>query len=195
MWAKFKTSPETGVLTAKNADERAIAFANNAFVVDPDLVSKKVARRVMKVNGKEVIQEVKLNGNWKVEAGQVAGKDGKPYVGDYDLLGVAPIKSPASNVSLVPNDVINGDWNGPWVKRYSEAINKRLDKPRVLHGAQDAYGGKPEYRGLTDDTAYAVFPDASTFVMRGKPFMITSGELQSPLISHLLVISITNCRW
>ena len=44
----------------------------------------------------------------------------------------------------------------------------RLDEPRVLHGAQDAYGGKPEYMGLTNDTAYAVFPDGRTFIMEGK---------------------------
>lgn len=168
MWAKFKTSADTGVLTTRNTEERAIAMANEAFVVDADLVAKRMARRVVKVNGKEVIQEVKLNGAWKVEAGQVVGKDGKPYVGDYDLLGVAPMKSPGSNVSLVPDDIINGDWNGPWVKKYAEALNKRLDKPRVLHGAQDAYGGKVEYRGLTDDTAYAVFPDGSTLVMQGR---------------------------
>ena len=42
---------------------------------------------------------------WDVKQGQVLAPDGKPIVGDYDLLGVAPVKSPGSNVSLVPDDV------------------------------------------------------------------------------------------
>ena len=38
----------------------------------------------------------------------------------------------------------------------------------VLHGAQDGYGGNPKYMGLTDDTAYAVFPDGRTYIMEGR---------------------------
>ena len=167
-WAQFKTSSETGVLTAKSADEYQLVFKNNHFVVHADQVTRRTARRVTTQNGKDVIEEVPLNGTWKVEAGQVVAKDGKPIVGDYDLLGVAPIKSPGRNISTVPDDVTYGDWTGPDVEKYADAVNKRFDQPRVLHGAQDQYGGTPKYRGLTDDTAYAVFPDGRTYIMEGR---------------------------
>jgi hypothetical protein len=122
------------------------------------------------VNGARVEMELIQNPFWDVRPGQVLAPDGKPIVGDYDLLGVAPIKSPGSNVNLVPDDLAYGDWNGPWTKKYTEAVNRkgRLDEPRVLHGAQDGYGGNPKYGGLTDDTAYAVFPDGRTYIMEGR---------------------------
>jgi hypothetical protein len=170
MWAKFKTSSETGVLTAKNASERMIAYENGAFVVHPDTIAKRTARRVSIQNGKEVVEEIPLaNMNqWTLEPGQVVFKDGKPVVGDYDLLGAAPVKSPGSSVALVPENTAYGDWNGPVVKKYANAFNSKLKEPMVLHGAQDQYGGIEKYMGLTDDTAYAVFPDGKTFIMRGK---------------------------
>jgi hypothetical protein len=163
MWAKFKSDPNTGVLTAKNADEIATAHKNGHFTMAAD------GKAYRTVAGKTEVLEVK-NPFWEVKPGQVLAPDGKPIVGDYDLLGVAPVKSPGSNVSLVPDDVAYGDWSGPWVKKYADAVNKkgRLDEPRVLHGAQDAYGGNPKYMGLTDDTAYAVFPDGRTYVMEGR---------------------------
>lgn len=168
MHYKFKTSAETGALTAKTAKDVATAYKHGDFVVDADLVAR---RKVMRA-GKEVTEELKLqNPVWKLEKGQVIDPKSKlPYVGDYDLLGVAPIKSPGSSVALVPDDVVFGDWTGPWVKKYAGAVNKpgRLDRPRVLHGAQDQYGGNPNYVGLTDDTAYAVFPDGRSYIMEGR---------------------------
>jgi hypothetical protein len=170
MWAKFKTSAETGVLTAKDAGERAVAFKNGAFVVEAETIGTRTARRTVMKDGKEVVEEVALKNmnGWRLEPGQVVMADGKPIVGDYDLLGAAPIESPGSSVSLVPEDTAYGDWNGPAVKKYAKAVNDKLEEPMVLHGAQDSYGGNPEHMGLTPDTAYAVFPDGRTYVMRGK---------------------------
>jgi hypothetical protein len=170
MWAKFKTKVETGVLTAANDAERAIAFQNGAFVVEADTMGRRVACRTIMKNGAEVVEEVKLANmsKWNLEPGQVVMADGKPIVGDYDLLGAAPVESPGSNVSLVPENTAVGDWNGPAVKKYAEAANANMGKKMVLHGAQDAYGGNPKYMGLTDDTAYAIFPDGRTFLMRGR---------------------------
>jgi hypothetical protein len=170
MWAKFKTDPNTGVLTASNKidaktglSEIDLAYSKGHFVMKADGKAYKV------VGGNTEVMEVKRP-FWTVKEGQVLAPDGKPIVGDYDLLGVSPVSSPGSNVSLVPRDTEYGDWNGPWVKKYADAVNKpgRLDEPRVLHGAQDAYGGNPSYMGLTDDTAYAVFPDGSTVVLEGR---------------------------
>lgn len=165
MWAKFKTDAHTGVLTATNDAEKAIAHANGHFVMRADGKAYRV------VGGKTEVMEVKQP-FWTVKEGQVLAPDGKPIVGDYDLLGVAPVQSPGSNLSLVPDNPETGDWSGPWVKKYKDAVNGKFkaagDEPRVLHGAQDAYGGNPKYMGLTDDTAYAVFPDGSTVVLEGR---------------------------
>jgi hypothetical protein len=165
MWAKFKTSAETGVLTAKTQADVAIAHANGHFTIGPD----GLASRMIMKNGKPHMEVLKIDKPfWKTETGQVIAPDGKPIVGDYDLLGVAPIKSPGRNINVVPEDAAYGDWTGPDVIKYQKAVNGRMKEPRVLHGAQDGYGGNPKYMGLTDDTAYAVFPDGRTVILEGK---------------------------
>ncbi len=146
MWAKFSTSPKTGVLTASTEAHKNLAYENGAFVIHPDTISSRTAIRFTKgPNGKLIKETTKLEGDWTIEPWQVVGKDGKPFVGDYDLLGVAPIRSPGSNVSGVPKEMAYGDWTGPWVEKYRAAINRKLDKPRVLHGPLDAYGGPPSF--------------------------------------------------
>jgi hypothetical protein len=159
---KFKSSKVTGVLTATVDADIATAYANNYYVVEA-VDGKFVARRTVPRAGKTVTEELPLtNPYWNVEKGQVIAPNGNPVVGDYDLLGVLPLESPGRNIVAVPKNVEAGDWTGPDVQKYSDAVNKRLDQPRVLHGAQDGYGG------LTDDTAYAVYPDGQVYVMEGK---------------------------
>jgi hypothetical protein len=164
---KFKTSKDTGVLTAQTADDIALVEKHGYFLMGVDGVAR---RKIMK-EGKEVVEELRFkNPYWKVEKNQVIDPTlQKPVVGDYDLLGVAPLKSPGSSVAGVPKDIETGDWTGPWVQKYAAAANKQMgNPPRVLHGAQDQYGGVPKYMGLTDDTAYAVFPDGRVHIMTGK---------------------------
>ena len=157
----FKSSEKTGVLTATTPEHFALVKKHGYFTVDAD----GVARRTVMKNGKEVTEELPLkNPFWQVEKGQVIDpKLKKPVVGDYDLLGVAPMKSKGSNVASVPKDPVKGDWTGPHVDKAAAAVNKRLDQPRVLHGAQDQHNKI----GLGDDTAYAVFPDGSVHMMEG----------------------------
>jgi hypothetical protein len=162
MWAKFKTDPDTGVLTAKAWPEFATAHKNGFYTVGDDGKSM-----IMMVNGARKEAPLPKNTFWTVKPGQVIHPDGKPVVGDYDLLGVIPIKSPGRNITPVPKDPTKGDWLGPDVARYNEAVNLKLDKPRVLHGAQDQFHN-PEWGGFTDDVAYAVFPNGNTYVMAGK---------------------------
>lgn len=165
MWAKFKTSEETGVLTAKIPKEHELAHANGFFTVGHD----GLVHRAFMQNGKRQIEVLKVDKPfWKMEPGQVIARDGKPVVGDYDLLGVAPIKSPGRNINVVPEDAKFGDWNGPDVRKYAESVNSKIGKKRVLHGAQDGYGGDPKYVGLTDGVSYAVFPDGRVLVMESK---------------------------
>jgi hypothetical protein len=156
----FKSSPRTGVLMATEPEHVATAYRNGYFVVDADGVARNTAGGVTK--------ELQLkNPFWTVEKGQVIAANGKPVVGDYDLLGVMPLESPGSNVVGVPEDPMKGDWMGPYVEKYAKAVNGKFDQPRVLHGAQDQFS-HAKYGGLTNDTAYAVLPDGSTYVMEGR---------------------------
>ena len=159
---KFKSDPQTGVLTATTKEHFDLVYEHGYYTV----VSSNMAQRVVKKGGREVTETIPLNNTfWTVKPGQVIDpKLHKPVVGDYDMLGAVPMKSKGSNVSLVPKDPINGDWSGPVAERAAKAVNKRLDQPRVLHGAQDQH-----FRmGLSDDAAYAVFPDGSVHMMADK---------------------------
>jgi hypothetical protein len=162
MWAKFKSDEKTGVLTAKAWPEHAVAHQNGFYTVAPDGKSL-----FMMVNGVRKELPLPKNPFWPIKPGQVIHPDGKPVVGDYDLLGVLPIKSPGRNIVGVPKDTAKGDWTGPDVEKFAEAANRMLGSKRVLHGAQDGFHN-PLYGGFTDDVAYAVFPDGSTYVMAGK---------------------------
>lgn len=86
-------------------------------------------------------------------------------VGDYDGLG--PLEAPGRNLVPVPKDPVKGDWLGPDWERYMNTVNPKLDKFRVLHGAQDQFH-HPQWGGFTDDIAYAVFPDGRVVIMNGK---------------------------
>jgi hypothetical protein len=164
----FKTSKDTGVLTAKEQAHIETAYQHGDYVVDKDLVPR---RAVMK-DGKRVMEELKLNHpNWTLEQGQVIKPDGIPIVGDYDLLGFLPNESPGRVVVEVPpghkvGDV-KGDWVGPDVQRYQKAVNAKFDQPRVLHGAQDGFQ-HPTFGGLTDDTAYAVYGNGEAVILEGR---------------------------
>jgi hypothetical protein len=160
----FKSSPQTGVLTAAAPDQVAVATRNGYFLVEAD----GVARRTVMRGGKEVVEEMRLtNPYWRVETGQVIDPTGHPVVGDYDGLGALPLESPGRNVVPVPKDTAKGDWLGPDWERYMDVVNPKLDKMRVLHGAQDQFHN-PTWGGLTDDIAYAVFPDGRAVVLAGK---------------------------
>jgi hypothetical protein len=166
----FKSSRETGVLTAKEQAHIETAYKYGDYVVDEDLV----ARRTIIRDGQKVTEELKLNNPyWKVEKGQVIKPDGVPIVGDYDLLGFLPSESPGRNIARVPNghviDDVKGDWVGPDVERYQSALNSKFDKPgpRVLHGAQDQFSHS-QFGGFTDDIAYAVYGDGRAVIMEGR---------------------------
>lgn len=168
MWAKppWKSDPKSGILTAADAKQIDVVHRNGHFVAAGDGYAYR------SVPGQATPEKIKVDANFtsEVKEGHVLARDGKPIVGDYDLLGVAPVKSPGRNITVVPDDVEYGNWTGPDVEKYRAAVNRkgRLDEPRVLHGAQDGYGGNPQHMGLTDDTAYAVFPDGRTYVMEGR---------------------------
>ncbi len=158
--ARFKTSTRTGVLTATEPAHLAAAYDNGFYVIEADGVARRYS-------GGKVIGEFKpKNPFWTIEKDQVLDANGMPVVGDYDLAGVMPLESPGSNVVGVPANTKKGDWIGPHVERYKDAVNSRLDQPRVFAG-QDGFHD-PQYGGLTDDVAYAVFPDGTSIILDGK---------------------------
>jgi hypothetical protein len=160
----FKSSRETGVLTALEQSHINTAYEHGYFVVDKDLIARRLK------GGHLETLEIK-DPFWKVEKGQVIAADGKPVVGDYDLLAVLPEKSPGRNIAAVADgaypDSLEHDWAGPDTKKYAEALNGKLDQPRVLHGAQDQFQHS-KFGGLTDDTAYAVYGDGSVVILEGR---------------------------
>ena len=160
----FKSLEATGVLTAFAAIHYQIAYRAGYFVVQAD----GVARRNVGPMGARTAEELPLTDPyWPVQRGQVIHASGHPVVGDYDLLGVIPLDAPGRNIVVVPYNTAKGDWIGPDVARYNEAVNRRLDQPRVLHGAQDGFHNQ-DWGGFTNDVAYAVFPDRRTCVMTGR---------------------------
>lgn len=153
LFFKFHTSETTGIVMARNADEVAKVWAREYWVVGFD----GVARREVLRNGKRVMEKMETKGAfWKVEQGQVIDPVTKrPLVGDYDLMGIIDPSSPGRNIVLVAKEGETvSDAVSPIVKKFTDKINPKLDRPRVLHGAQDQYSG---YRG----GAAAFHPDGT----------------------------------
>jgi hypothetical protein len=149
----FNTNPATGILTATKEADKQLVYKSNYILVD----DQRVATRM--VNGK--LERVELKDTfWQLEPGQVIDpKYMKPVVGDYDLMGVFSMQSTGQNVTLaVVDDVATANRTSPIVEELSRNVNRRMDMPRVLHGAQDQYKG---FRG----GATAFFPDGTVVYM------------------------------
>jgi hypothetical protein len=137
---KFNTSPQTGVVSARNAADIQTAYKQGYYVIDAD----RVARRKVMRGGQEVTEEMRLDGAfWEVEAGQIIDPAlRKPVVGDYDLMGVMNPRNMGQNIALhARKDVNVEDISSPIVERFRSAVNKKMDMPRVMHGAQDQFAG------------------------------------------------------
>jgi hypothetical protein len=83
----------------------------------------------------------------------------KPVVGDYDLMGVFSPTAPGRNLTLVSSHgVPRENRTSPVVEQLTQTVNRKFDRPRVLHGAQDQYAGFR--KGAT-----AFFPDGTVQYM------------------------------
>ena len=137
---KAHTDSKTGIVTAVNQKEINAAYEANHYVVDADLVP----RRRVEVRGKIVTEELRLDRpKWDLKPGQVIDPDQKlPLVGDYDIHGVFDAANPTPNLVLHSSDGKTvKNFESPIVKRFRNAVNAKLDQPRMLHGAQDQYEG------------------------------------------------------
>jgi hypothetical protein len=163
----FRSNETTGVLTAFAAIQYQVAYRAGFYVVQAN--GARVACRYAGRGANRETFEIPLVNSpyWPVLRGQVIDPSGHPVVGDYDLLGVIPLESPGRNLVPVPANPAKGDWMGPDVARYVAAVNPRLDRPRVLHGAQDQFHNE-DWGGFTNDYAYAVLPDRRVCHLEGE---------------------------
>ncbi len=160
----FSSSETTGVLTARTAEQIKVVTTNRYY-----LLEMQNGKPMMRLGAE--LKPYPGTPYWQVEEGQVLDAAGNPVVGDYDGLGAWSLDSPGRNIGLVPSDPVKGDWMGAAWDRAMKAINRRLDRPRVLHGAQDFFpdiknAGK--YGGFVNGGAYAVFPDGRVIFLNGK---------------------------
>ncbi len=139
MTIKCHTSKKTGKVTAVNAAEIAACRAAGYYVIDSDGVARRKPNEALQ--GKFPFGTPEMN-----EAGQVIdGPQRKALVGDYDLMGVIDPAAPGRNLVLVSsNGVKMNNLMSPDVEKARMAVNRRLDQPRVMHGAQDQFGDFPD---------------------------------------------------
>jgi hypothetical protein len=137
---KAKTDARTGVVTAGNPKEIEQAYKAGYFVIDAD----GVARREVVEGGKPTKQELKIDAPfWSVAQGQIIDPEvKKPLVGDYDIQAVFSPKNPGQNIALVAKDGVKvSNIESPIVRNFRSTVNQKLDRARMLHGAQDQFAG------------------------------------------------------
>lgn len=129
---KAHTSKTTGIVTAANADEVMAARTFNYYVVDADGIARNATGQALKLPPRT---------EWPLEPGQIIdGRQMKPLVGDYDLLGVIDPGAKGRNIVLAADrgeTLFN--WTNPENTRIAKALNDAMDQPRVLHGAHDGF--------------------------------------------------------
>ena len=155
MTIKCHTSKKTGKVTAVDSAEIAQCRAAGFYVIDPDTVARRKPQEVLP--GRFPFNTPEMN-----EAGQVidAAKR-KALVGDYDLTGVIDPEAPGSNVVLITsNGVRMSNLVSPDVEKARMAVNRRLDQPRIMHGAHDQFGDFPE------SGAAAFFPNGLVWELK-----------------------------
>lgn len=142
MTIKCHTSKKTGKVTAVTPAEIAQCRTAGFYVIDSDCVARKGPNEALQ--GKFPFDTREMN-----EAGQVIdGVQRKALVGDYDLMGVIDPAATGRNLVLVAsNGVKMNNLMSLDVDRARTAVNRRLDQPRVMHGAQDQFGDFPESGG------------------------------------------------
>jgi hypothetical protein len=128
---KAKSSKTTGIVTTATLSEALEAHQAGYYIVDAAGVPRNAAFEPLELTKCE----------WPLELGQVVdGTLKKPLVGDYDLLGVIEPGSPGRNIVLaVKDNVPVKNRTNPRINAVAEAINRQLDRPRVLHGAWDGF--------------------------------------------------------
>lgn len=144
------TGERTGKVTATNPTERALARSAGFYVIDDDGVARRNLADALPT-------KFPFNTADQNAAGQVIDpKSLLAFVGDYDLMGVIDPSAKGRVLALATsNGAAVSNRTNPDVDRAINALNARMDQPRVMHGPQDLYKG---FRGgctvfLTDGSA------------------------------------------
>lgn len=130
------TSDRTGKVTVKDEDEKRKARQAGFYVVDTDGLARRQPHEVLQKRFPFSTPEMN-------EPGQVIDPlRQRALVGDYDLMGVI---DPDAKGRVLTLHSVNGvevtNRSNPDVNRVIDALNKRMDQPRVMHGPQDLYKG------------------------------------------------------
>ena len=146
--AGIKCSPQTGVATTNGKGQAQAARKLGYFVVDADGVARDAAGNKLQFKGKPI---------WSPKPGQVVdGKSQKPVVGDYDLLDVIDPGAMGRRLVLASsNKKTLPDQTNPMVRAFRDAVNRKLDQPRTLHGAH------ADFSGLPNEGAVAFLPNGN----------------------------------
>jgi hypothetical protein len=130
------TGERTGKVTATNPSERALARSAGFYVIDDDGVARRNPADAL-------TKRFPFSTPDQNAAGQVIDpKSQLAFVGDYDLMGVIDPNAKGRVLALAAsNGVAVGNRTNPDVDRVINALNARMDQPRVMHGPQDLYKG------------------------------------------------------
>jgi hypothetical protein len=155
MTIKCHTSSKTGKVTATTPAEVAQCRAAGFYVLDSDGVARRARNDALPM-------QFPFNTPEMNEEGQVIDPvQKKALVGDYDLMGVVDPAAPGRNLVLVASNGIRmSNLISPDVEKARAAVNRRLDQPRVMHGAQDQFGG------FVESGAAAFFPNGLVWELK-----------------------------
>jgi len=128
------TSVRTGKVTVKDENEKRKAREEGFYVIDSDGIARRQPHETLQ-------KRFPLNTPEMNEPGQVIDPiRQQALVGDYDLMGVV---DPDAKGRVLALHSVNGlevaNRTNPDVNRVINALNSRMDQPRVMHGPQDLY--------------------------------------------------------
>src|SRR5882724_3001054 len=153
---KIRTSQETGKVTCLNADHIQKARAVGFYVIDADGFARNATGAALPMRFNLADTEEQNQPGQVIHPAQH-----KALVGDYDLLAVIDPLAPGRNIVLAAsNGEAVEDRLGPEVERVMDAVNPRLDQPRIMHGAHDQFSDLSAAGGST-----AFFPDGASILL------------------------------
>jgi hypothetical protein len=128
------TSEKTGKVIVQDENEKRRVRQLGFYVIDADGIARRKPQEALEK--KFPLNTLEMN-----EPGQVIDPLRKlALVGDYDLMGVIDPDAKGRVLTLHSvNGVEVSNRTNPDVDRVINALNSRMDQPRVMHGPQDLY--------------------------------------------------------
>jgi hypothetical protein len=188
--------------------EKALAAANETGTIGVMRGSKSVCAELIKKGHppkpKELIElntdqtgQVRANTPVKVEIARKAGyevengyvidpKTKKTLTSDYDLQDVIIPTAPGRNMAAVPLGEggkvnIKANVTNPTVSKFTNALNKLLDMPRIVHGADAQFMQYKYFRSeaFKGEPFLVIFPEGVLPAGSPRVFILTQAELRA----------------